>query len=214
MLELKNISMHWDALKAKPFLKNLNLKINNGKILTVFGKSGIGKSSLINIIAGVYEKNLFFTGDIILNNKIISKNLPEDRRIGLLLQDPLLFPHLSVKQNMIFGMKTKYTNKQKTNLIEESLLNADMKGFEDRYSNTLSGGQKARIACLRAILSEPEALLLDEPFSSIDPKQRNSFRLFVIEQVRNRKIPCILVTHDESDKAISDYKPMDLKIFC
>jgi putative thiamine transport system ATP-binding protein len=115
---------------------------------------------------------------------------------------------------MIFGMKTKYTNKQKTNLIEESLLNADMKGFEDRYSNTLSGGQKARIACLRAILSEPEALLLDEPFSSIDPKQRNSFRLFVIEQVRNRKIPCILVTHDESDKAISDYKPMDLKIFC
>ena len=168
--------MHWDALKAKPFLKNLNLKINNGKILTVFGKSGIGKSSLINIIAGVYEKNLFFTGDIILNNKIISKTLPEDRRIGLLLQDPLLFPHLSVKQNMIFGMKTKYTNKQKTNLIEESLLNADMKGFEDRYSNTLSGGQKARIACLRAILSEPEALLLDEPFSSIDPKQRNSFR--------------------------------------
>ena len=78
------------------------------------------------------KKNLFFTGDIILNNKIISNTLPEDRRIGLLLQDPLLFPHLSVKQNMIFGMKTKYTNKQKTNLIEESLLNADMKGFEDR----------------------------------------------------------------------------------
>ena len=214
MLELNNISMRWDSLKANPFIKNLNLKINNGKILTIFGKSGIGKSCLINIIAGVYEKNLFFSGDIILNNKIISKTLPEDRKIGLLLQDPLLFPHLTVKQNLMFGMKKKYTNIQKYNLINQSLFNADMKGFEDRYSNTLSGGQKARVACLRAILSEPEALLLDEPFSSIDPKQRSSFRLFVIEQIRNREIPCILVTHDESDKSISDYNPLDLKIFC
>ena len=206
--------MKWDALKYDPFIKNLNVKINNGKILTIFGKSGIGKSSLISIIAGIYENNLFFTGDIILNNKIISRILPEDRKIGLLLQDPLLFPHLTIKQNLMFGIKTKYTNKQKDSLIRESLLNADMKGFEDRYSNTLSGGQKARVACLRAILSEPEALLLDEPFSSIDPEKRSSFRLFVVEQVRNRKIPCILVTHDEGDKSISDYKPLDLKIFC
>jgi ABC-type uncharacterized transport system YnjBCD ATPase subunit len=77
----------------------------------------------------------------------------------------------------------------------------------------LSGGQKSRVACLRAILSEPDALLLDEPFSSIDPEQRNSFRLFVANQVREKKIPCILVTHDESDKLISDYSPLDLNKF-
>ncbi len=213
MLELRNISLKWFSSKEKPFIKDLNIKVNNGKILTIFGSSGIGKSSLINVIAGVYESNLLFTGDIILNNKKITNTLPEKRKIGLLLQDGVLFPHLSVEQNLIFGIKKSLTNKEKYLLINEHLIEANMEGFENRYPNTLSGGQKSRVACLRAILSEPDALLLDEPFSSIDPEQRNSFRLFVANQVREKKIPCILVTHDESDKLISDYRPLDLNKF-
>ena len=213
MLELRNISLKWFSSKEKPFIKDLNIKVNNGKILTIFGSSGIGKSSLINIIAGVYESNLLFTGDIILNNKKITNTLPEKRKIGLLLQDGVLFPHLSVEQNLIFGITKSLTNKEKYLLINEHLIKANMEGFENRYPNTLSGGQKSRVACLRAILSEPDALLLDEPFSSIDPEQRNSFRLFVANQVREKKIPCILVTHDESDKLISDYRPLDLNKF-
>ena len=213
MLELINISMEWTSSKGKPFIENLNLKVNNGKILTIFGLSGIGKSSLINVIAGVSENNLLFTGEIILNNKKITNILPEKRKIGLLLQDGVLFPHLNVEQNLIFGIKKNLTNKEKYLLINEHLINANMEGFENRYPNTLSGGQKARIACLRAILSEPAALLLDEPFLSIDPEQRNSFRLFVVNQIREKKIPCILVTHDESDKLISDYQPLDLMKF-
>ena len=213
MLELRNISLKWFSSKEKPFIKNLNIKVNNGKILTIFGSSGIGKSSLINVIAGVYESNLLFTGDIILNNKKITNTLPEKRKIGLLLQDGVLFPHLSVEQNLIFGIKKSLTNKEKYLLINEHLIKANMEGFENRYPNTLSGGQKSRVACLRAILSEPDALLLDEPFSSIDPEQRNSFRLFVVNQIREKKIPCILVTHDESDKLISDYRPLDLNKF-
>ena len=205
--------MKWFSSKEKPFIKDLNIKVNNGKILTIFGSSGIGKSSLINIIAGVYESNLLFTGDIVLNNKKITNTLPEKRKIGLLLQDGVLFPHLSVEQNLIFGIKKSLTNKEKYLLINEHLIKANMEGFENRYPNTLSGGQKSRVACLRAILSEPDALLLDEPFSSIDPEQRNSFRLFVANQVREKKIPCILVTHDESDKLISDYRPLDLNKF-
>tara|TARA_B110000091_G_scaffold65921_1_gene72579 strand:+ start:258 stop:881 length:624 start_codon:yes stop_codon:yes gene_type:complete len=205
--------LKWFSSKEKPFIKDLNIKVNNGKILTIFGSSGIGKSSLINIIAGVYESNLLFTGDIILNNKKITNTLPEKRKIGLLLQDGVLFPHLSVEQNLIFGIKKSLTNKEKYLLINEHLIKANMEGFENRYPNTLSGGQKSRVACLRAILSEPDALLLDEPFSSIDPEQRNSFRLFVANQVREKKIPCILVTHDESDKLISDYSPLDLNKF-
>tara|TARA_B100000787_G_C16091245_1_gene249015 strand:+ start:79 stop:726 length:648 start_codon:yes stop_codon:yes gene_type:complete len=213
LLELRNISLKWFSSKEKPFIKNLNIKVNNGKILTIFGSSGIGKSSLINVIAGVYESNLLFTGDIILNNKKITNTLPEKRKIGLLLQDGVLFPHLSVEQNLIFGIKKSLTNKEKYLLINEHLIKANMEGFENRYPNTLSGGQKSRVACLRAILSEPDALLLDEPFSSIDPEQRNSFRLFVVNQIREKKIPCILVTHDESDKLISDYRPLDLNKF-
>jgi putative thiamine transport system ATP-binding protein len=202
--------MKWTSSKEKPFIENLNIKVNDGKILTIFGSSGIGKSSLINVIAGVSENNLLFTGEIILNNKKITNILPEKRKIGLLLQDGVLFPHLNVEQNLIFGIKKNLTNKEKYLLINEHLINANMEGFENRYPNTLSGGQKARIACLRAILSEPAALLLDEPFLSIDPEQRNSFRLFVVNQIREKKIPCILVTHDESDKLISDYQPLDL----
>ena len=213
MLELRNISLKWFSSKEKPFIKNLNIKVNNGKILTIFGSSGVGKSSLINVIAGVYESNLLFTGDIILNNKKITNTLPEKRKIGLLLQDGVLFPHLSVEQNLIFGIKKSLTSKEKYLLINEHLIKANMEGFENRYPNTLSGGQRSRVACLRAILSEPDALLLDEPFSSIDPEQRNSFRLFVVNQIREKKIPCILVTHDESDKLISDYRPLDLNKF-
>tara|TARA_B110000114_G_scaffold56011_1_gene59569 strand:+ start:1110 stop:1733 length:624 start_codon:yes stop_codon:yes gene_type:complete len=205
--------LKWFSSKEKPFIKDLNIKVNNGKILTIFGSSGIGKSSLINVIAGVYESNLLFTGDIVLNNKKITNTLPEKRKIGLLLQDGVLFPHLSVEQNLIFGIKKSLTSKEKYLLINEHLIEANMEGFENRYPNTLSGGQKSRVACLRAILSEPDALLLDEPFSSIDPEQRNSFRLFVANQVREKKIPCILVTHDESDKLISDYSPLDLNKF-
>jgi len=213
LLELINISLKWNSPKEKPFIKNLNLKINNGNILCVFGKSGVGKSSLINVIAGTTEDNLLFEGEIILNGKILNNIAIEKRKIGLLLQDGALFPHLTVEQNIYFGMNRKLKSKEKLNVINENLKNANMEGFQNRYPHTLSGGQKARIACLRAILSEPKALLLDEPFSSLDPEHRNTFRKFVIDKVKESKIPCLLVTHDETDKMISNEKPIDLNTF-
>jgi putative thiamine transport system ATP-binding protein len=213
LLELINISLKWNSLKEKPFIKNLNLKINNGNILCVFGKSGVGKSSLINVIAGTTEDKLLFEGEIILNGKILNNIAIEKRKIGLLLQDGALFPHLTVEQNIFFGMNRKLKSKDKLNVINENLKNANMEGFQNRYPHTLSGGQKARIACLRAILSEPKALLLDEPFSSLDPEHRNTFRKFVIDKVKESKIPCLLVTHDETDKKISHEKPINLNMF-
>ena len=213
MLELKNITLKWNSPKGKIFIKDLNLKIKNGEILCVFGASGVGKSSLINIIAGVYENDLLFEGDIILNGKKLNQVPTEKRKIGLLLQDGTLFPHLTVEQNIFFGMRKKLTYREKSLLIAKNLKKSDMASFEDRYPHTLSGGQKARVACLRAILSEPEALLLDEPFSSLDPDQRDSFREFVVNNVRNNKIPCLLVTHDKNDKMVSDNKPLNLNIF-
>ena len=213
MLELKNITLKWNSPKEKIFIKDLNLKIKNGEILCIFGASGVGKSSLINIIAGIYEDDLLFEGEIILNGKKLNQIPTEKRKIGLLLQDGTLFPHLTVEQNILFGMDKKLTYKEKSLLISSNLKKSNMIGFEDRYPHTLSGGQKARVACLRAILSGPEALLLDEPFSSLDPDQRNSFREFVVNNIKENKIACLLVTHDENDKIISDSEPLNLNIF-
>ena len=213
MLELKNITLKWDSPTEKTLIKNLSIKIENSEILCVFGESGVGKSSLINVISGVNEENLKIEGEIKLNG-IILNNIPtEKRKIGLLLQDGTLFPHLTVEQNLLFGMNKSLNKKEKSSLILNYLDKANMSGFQDRYPNTLSGGQKARIACLRAILSEPNALLLDEPFSSLDPSQRNSFREFVVKQVKRANIPCLLVTHDEGDKVISDKTPLNLTLF-
>ena len=213
MLELKNITLKWNSPTEKTLIKNLSIKIKNSEILCVFGESGVGKSSLINVISGVNEENLNIEGEIKLNG-IKLNNIPtEKRKIGLLLQDGTLFPHLTVEQNLLFGMNKSLNKKEKKSLILNYLDKANMSGFQDRYPNTLSGGQKARIACLRAILSEPNALLLDEPFSSLDPSQRNSFREFVVKQVKRANIPCILVTHDEGDKVISDKTPLNLTLF-
>ena len=213
MLELKNITLKWNSPKEKIFIQDLNLKIKNGEILCIFGASGVGKSSLINIIAGIYEDDLLFEGEIILNGKKLNQIPTEKRKIGLLLQDGTLFPHLTVEQNILFGMNKKLAYKEKSLLISNNLKKSNMIGFEDRYPHTLSGGQKARVACLRAILSGPEALLLDEPFSSLDPDQRNSFREFVVNNIKENKIACLLVTHDENDKIISDSEPLNLNIF-
>ena len=213
LLELINISLKWNSPKEKPFIKNLNLKIKNGNILCVFGKSGVGKSSLVNVIAGTSDDNLIFEGKIFLNGKILNDIPIEKRKIGLLLQDGALFPHLTVAQNIYFGMNRKLKSKEKLIVIKDNLKKANMDGFQNRYPHTLSGGQKARIACLRAIMSDPEALLLDEPFSSLDPEHRNTFRNFVISRIKESKIPCLLVTHDEADKKISHEKPIDLNMF-
>jgi putative thiamine transport system ATP-binding protein len=213
LLELRNITLKWNSPKEKIFIQDLNLKIKNGEILCIFGASGVGKSSLINIIAGIYEDDLLFEGEIILNGKKLNQIPTEKRKIGLLLQDGTLFPHLTVEQNILFGMDKKLTYKEKSSLIRSNLKKSYMTGFEDRYPHTLSGGQKARVACLRAILSGPEALLLDEPFSSLDPDQRNSFREFVVNNIKENKIACLLVTHDENDKIISDSEPLNLNIF-
>ena len=213
MLELKNITLKWNSPTEKTLIKNLSIKIENSEILCVFGESGVGKSSLINVISGVNEENLKIEGEIKLNGVILNNIPTEKRKIGLLLQDGTLFPHLTVEQNLLFGMNKSLNKKEKNTLILNYLDKANMSGFQDRYPNTLSGGQKARIACLRAILSEPNALLLDEPFSSLDPSQRNSFREFVVKQVKRANIPCLLVTHDEGDKVISDKTPLNLTLF-
>jgi putative thiamine transport system ATP-binding protein len=126
---------------------------------------------------------------------------PERRRVGILFQDDLLFPHLSVGENLAFGLPAGLDRSTRRRRVEAALADARMEGFAERDPATLSGGQRARIACLRTLMADPEALLLDEPFSKLDAELRQRFRGFVFDHARDRTLPVLLVTHDPEDAA-------------
>ncbi len=193
MLEIKDITFSFDKKEKKPLIKNLSFKVKKGEILFISGKSGLGKSTLLDLISGFHDNNLIWTGKIYLNKIDITNISIQNKRIGYMLQDYFLFPHFNVKNNLIFSLPKQTRNKkeQVMNYLEQ----INMIEFSNHYPSELSGGQKARIACLRAIISNPNALLLDEPFSSLDKKTMKSFQKFLFDFVIKLNIPCVIVSH-------------------
>jgi putative thiamine transport system ATP-binding protein len=177
----------------------LNLQVAPGEIATVMGPSGCGKSTLLAAVCGMLEPDFRLSGTIELNGKILNGVPMEARRVGILFQDDLLFPHLDVFGNMAFGLPQAMSRDQKKKKVAKTLGAAGLSGFEKRDIATLSGGQKARVSLLRALLAEPEAILLDEPFSRLDQQLRSAMREFVFEQITRMNIPALLVTHDRAD---------------
>jgi putative thiamine transport system ATP-binding protein len=123
------------------------------------------------------------------------------RGIGLVTQEPLLFPHLTVAENLAFGIAQSSGKAKRAALVAQALQAADLQGYGDADPSRLSGGQRARVALMRALLAEPRALLLDEPFSKLDETLRQHIRDWFFAQVLSRQIPAVLVTHDPSDIA-------------
>ena len=193
MLEIKDITFSFDKKEKKPLIKNLSFKVKKGEILFISGKSGLGKSTLLDLISGFHDNNLIWTGKIYLNKLDITNASIQNKRIGYMLQDYFLFPHFNVKNNLIFSLPKQTRNKKEQ--VLNYLKQINMAEFSDHYPSELSGGQKARIACLRAIISNPNALLLDEPFSSLDKKTMKSFQKFLFDYIRELNIPCIIVSH-------------------
>ena len=193
MLEIKDITFSFDKKEKKPLIKNLSFKVKKGEILFISGKSGLGKSTLLDLISGFHDNNLIWTGKIYLNKLDITNASIQNKKIGYMLQDYFLFPHFNVKNNLIFSLPKQTRNKKEQAL--DYLKQINMVEFSDHYPSELSGGQKARIACLRAIVSNPDALLLDEPFSSLDKKTIKSFQKFLFEYVKKLNIPCVIVSH-------------------
>ena len=193
MLEIKDITFSFDKKEKKPLIKNLSFKVKKGEILFISGKSGLGKSTLLDLISGFHDNNLIWTGKIYLNKLEITNASIQNKKIGYMLQDYFLFPHFNVKNNLIFSLPKQTRNKKEQAL--DYLKQINMVEFSDHYPSELSGGQKARIACLRAIVSNPDALLLDEPFSSLDKKTMKSFQKFLFDYVKKLNIPCIIVSH-------------------
>ena len=177
----------------------LDARIAAGEVLTVMGASGSGKSTLLAFISGTLAPAFRATGRVAIGDDDITLLPPEARRIGIQFQDDLLFPHLSVGANLAFGLQPDIRGAARRERIDAALADAGLAGFAERDPATLSGGQRARAALMRTLLSEPRALLLDEPFNKLDTKLREDFRRFVFEHAAAQRLPVLLVTHDEAD---------------
>jgi putative thiamine transport system ATP-binding protein len=194
-------------------VSGLHLHVPPGEILTLMGPSGCGKSSVLAAIAGTLAsvseglQPLQLQGSAQLNGRELSTLPTHQRGVGLVFQDALLFPHMTVAENLLFAVPAcgtngiSLTNAQRQSRVQQALQEAELTGMGNRDPSTLSGGQRARVALMRALLAEPQALLLDEPFSKLDAALRAQLRPWVFAHVRERRIPVVLVTHDEQDVA-------------
>jgi putative thiamine transport system ATP-binding protein len=198
-LDLMDVSITADG-QTEPLFPPLSVSVPAGQVVTVMGPSGIGKSTLMDFVGGHLGRGFRAMGRVVLNGRDLTTLPAEARSIGILFQDAVLFPHLSVGDNLAFGLSRRVRGPAaRRAAVAEALVQAGMAGFEDRDPATLSGGQRARAALMRTLLAEPRALLLDEPFSRLDAALRADVRAFVFDHVRDRAIPVLMVTHDPTD---------------
>lgn len=178
----------------------LDARVAPGEVLTIMGPSGSGKSTALAAILGTLSGDFRLSGRVVLDGRDVTALPVRARGIGLLFQDDVLFPHLSVGGNLAFALPADMRGRAaRRAAVEAALARADLAGFADRDPATLSGGQRARVALMRTLLAQPKALLLDEPFARLDTELRGRIRAFVLDLIRAEGLPAVLVTHDAQD---------------
>lgn len=204
VVEVCCVSFHYHR-KQEPVIQDLSFSIEKGEIVGVLGASGSGKSTLLRILAGLEHPT---EGKVVLSGKTVVDNVvcvsPEQRGVGMVFQDYALFPHLTVAQNVSFGLY-KLPRKERMKRTEEMLELVHLSEFSHRYPHELSGGQQQRVAIARALAPCPSVLLMDEPFSNLDSDLKCSIRHEIQEILRKAGTTCLFVTHDHQDvEAICD----------
>lgn len=185
---------------GRTLIDALNLTIAPGAVATVMGPSGAGKSALIAYIGGHLVPAFEASGRVNIDGRDVTKLPAERRGVGVLFQDDLLFPHLSVGANLAFGLDLSLKGRAARRAhVDKALAEAGLSGFYARDPATLSGGQRARAALMRSLLANPRALLLDEPFAKLDLALRRDFRAFVFDTCARRRLPVLMATHDRED---------------
>ena len=181
-------------------LKDINLSVEQGQLVTLLGPSGCGKSTLLRCLAGLEEVS---SGQIFLGGEEITHKSPKERKIGMVFQQYSLFPNMNVHDNIAFGLKMKKQPKEMIEKrVEEMIEMVDLAGKEREYPHQLSGGQQQRVALARSIATEPKVLLLDEPLSAIDAKLRKELQTRIREINKRLGITTIFVTHDQDEAMI------------
>lgn len=196
MIEIKGLSKNWKGFS----LKNINLKVEKEEYFTILGPTAAGKTLLLELIAGFCEPN---EGEIWINDENVTRAPPEKRGTGFVYQDYSLFPHLTVKENIEFGLKIKETPKSR--IEEKSKEIMDILGISHlsrRYPRTLSGGEQQRVAIARGIVIEPSVMLLDEPLNALDARTQIQLREELKKIHREAKLTTIHVTHDQTEAMV------------
>ncbi|PAB58579.1 ABC transporter ATP-binding protein [Anaeromicrobium sediminis] len=200
-IQIKNVSKKF---QHKEILKNINLTIEEGELISLLGPSGCGKTTTLKIIAGLMD---FDEGDILFDGVSVLKKNSNKRGAVIVFQDYLLFPHMTVEENIGFGLKMAKRNKRDIKEVVNKMIElVELTGHGRKYPRELSGGQQQRVAIARALAVEPKVLLLDEPFSNLDIRLRESMRQFVLNIQRRLKITTILVTHDKEEALLCSHK--------
>lgn len=197
-------SLHLEAVSLslgdRTLLGPITTTCAPGEVVTIMGESGCGKSSLLAWLCGTLSRDFTVSGRATICGQDLARLAPEERRLGILFQDDLLFPHLSVAGNLAFALPQAIVGRStRMERIARALQDAGLADCWDHDPATLSGGQRARVSMMRVLLSEPRALLLDEPFSKLDLATRGRFREFVLGHLRELRLPTLLVTHDPAD---------------
>lgn len=196
-LTLDHVVKSYGKLRA---VDDLSLEVQDGELLTLLGPSGCGKTTTLRAVSGFVTLN---SGRIYIGQRNITDIPPERRGIGLVFQNYALWPHMTVFQNLAFGLQLKKMSKQMIERkVEESLGIVKLSGFEGRYPRQLSGGQQQRVALARALVLEPDILLLDEPLSNLDALLREQMRFEIAQIHKQAGITSIYVTHDQTEAMV------------
>lgn len=192
LLTIQQLDLHFEQTCV---LKSLNLTVNENEIICLLGASGCGKTTLLKVIAGLLPVE---SGEIHLAGECLKTKPVEARKIGLIFQDYALFPHLTVAENVQFGL-SKLRKPEQQILSEQMLAVVKLTGYENRFPHELSGGQQQRVAIARALACKPEMLLLDEPFSNIDTQTRHAMIHEIKQILKSQRVPAIFVTHSKEE---------------
>ena len=201
ILEIRNLSHAYD--QASSIIKDFNFSLKKGEIVSILGPSGIGKTTLLRIVAGLEN---VMDGEVIISEKVASKKNfllpPEKRNLGLVVEDRALFPHLNIEKNVMFGISHI---QDRESLAQEYLGLFQVADLSKKYPHEISAGQQQRVAFARALITNPDILLLDEPFGALDKNLKEELHDETKKIFKNKNLSVLLVTHDEEEaKHFSD----------